>query len=34
MSTLLRVLCGGMDVGQLAENNGTIVFQYEPTWLP
>ena len=33
MSTLLRVLCGGMYVGQLAEKNGTIVFQYERTWL-
>lgn len=33
MISLLRVLCGGKSVGQLAEKRGSIVFQYDPAWL-
>ena len=33
MTPLLRVLCAGQRVGQLAEKQGTILFQYDPAWL-
>lgn len=33
MTPLLRVLCGGDMVGQLAEKRGAIMFQYAPSWL-
>lgn len=33
MTPLLRVLCDGNPVGQLAEKQGNIVFQYDLAWL-
>lgn len=33
MTAVLRVLCGGEQVGQLAEKQGTILFQYDAAWL-
>lgn len=33
MTALLRVLCHGKSVGQLAEKQGRIVFQYDSAWL-
>ena len=33
MISKLRVLCGGKPVGQLAEKQGNIVFQYDAAWL-
>src|SRR5574343_21824 len=33
MISKLRVLYGGKPVGQLAEKQGNIVFQYDPSWL-
>lgn len=33
MTGVLRVLCGGISVGQLAEKSGVIVFQYDQSWL-